>query len=270
MENQKRPCFYLVASDTEVDVDQEIYGAFLNPSLTFLECVIADFQSNTEMIGQKCMTYGFIFEMIKHGYTENAEIIPRYAKDIKNLLKEKNTKFPVIVLDEFSTEIDDSDGKQQNQSTRNEMYRFMRNIFRYLRFPLIIMGTNTSAIQLYHSSKKSRGQGSFWCLVFSNLPSTAWESLEIPELNGPASVLLTYIIQHSRPLFAHTAASFIKSNASKEINNEFIETMLANGVNFTLIGHVTKGKLQIDGEHFGFIKEVKNLYNEALGKHLDN
>ena len=50
----------------------------------------------------------------------------------------------------------------------------------------------------------------------------------------------------------------------------FIETMLASGVNFTLIGHVTKGKLQIDGEHFGFIKEVKNLYNDALGKHLDN
>jgi phosphoribosylformylglycinamidine synthase len=46
--------------------------------------------------------------------------------------------------------------------------------------------------------------------------------------------------------------------------------MVASGVNFTLIGHVTKGKLQIDGEHFGFIKEVKNLYNEALGKHLDN
>jgi phosphoribosylformylglycinamidine synthase len=57
---------------------------------------------------------------------------------------------------------------------------------------------------------------------------------------------------------------------TEEKQDEFIETMLANGVNFTLIGHVTKGKLQIDGEHFGFIKEVKNLYNEALGKHLDN
>jgi phosphoribosylformylglycinamidine synthase II len=59
-------------------------------------------------------------------------------------------------------------------------------------------------------------------------------------------------------------------SVTEEKQNEFIETMLANGVNFTLIGHVTKGKIQIDGEHFGFIKEVKNLYNEALGKHLDN
>ncbi|MFM7668653.1 MAG: phosphoribosylformylglycinamidine synthase subunit PurL [Bacteroidota bacterium] len=50
----------------------------------------------------------------------------------------------------------------------------------------------------------------------------------------------------------------------------FIETMIASGVNFTLIGHVTKGKLQIDGEHFGFIKEVKSLYNDALGKQLEN
>jgi phosphoribosylformylglycinamidine synthase len=57
---------------------------------------------------------------------------------------------------------------------------------------------------------------------------------------------------------------------SEDKEDLFIETMVASGVNFTLIGHVTKGKLQIDGEHFGFIKEVKNLYNEALGKHLDN
>jgi phosphoribosylformylglycinamidine synthase len=59
-------------------------------------------------------------------------------------------------------------------------------------------------------------------------------------------------------------------SVSEDKEDLFIETMVASGVNFTLIGHVTKGKLQIDGEHFGFIKEVKNLYNEALGKHLDN
>jgi phosphoribosylformylglycinamidine synthase len=57
---------------------------------------------------------------------------------------------------------------------------------------------------------------------------------------------------------------------SEEMEDQFIETMVSSGVNFTLIGHVTKGKLQIDGEHFGFIKEVKNLYNDALGNHLDN
>jgi phosphoribosylformylglycinamidine (FGAM) synthase-like enzyme len=59
-------------------------------------------------------------------------------------------------------------------------------------------------------------------------------------------------------------------SVTEEKEDLFIETMIASGVNFTLIGHVTKGKLQIDGEHFGFIKEVKNLYNDALGKHLDN
>jgi phosphoribosylformylglycinamidine synthase len=59
-------------------------------------------------------------------------------------------------------------------------------------------------------------------------------------------------------------------SVSEDKEDEFIETMVSSGVNFTLIGHVTKGKLQIDGEHFGFIKEVKNLYNDALGNHLDN
>lgn len=57
---------------------------------------------------------------------------------------------------------------------------------------------------------------------------------------------------------------------NEEKEDEFIETMVTSGVNFTLIGHVTKGKLQIDGEHFGFIKELKTLYNDALSKHLDN
>lgn len=59
-------------------------------------------------------------------------------------------------------------------------------------------------------------------------------------------------------------------SVSEEKEDLFIETMIASGVNFTLIGHVTKGKLQIDGEHFGFIKEIKNLYNDALSKHLEN
>jgi phosphoribosylformylglycinamidine synthase subunit PurL len=57
---------------------------------------------------------------------------------------------------------------------------------------------------------------------------------------------------------------------SEEQEEDFIEFMMDSGVSFTLLGHVTKGKLMIDDEHFGFIKEAKDLYNNALGKHLDN
>jgi phosphoribosylformylglycinamidine synthase subunit PurL len=57
-------------------------------------------------------------------------------------------------------------------------------------------------------------------------------------------------------------------NEDQEEN--FLEFMMQSGVNFTLLGHVTKGKLMIDDDHFGFIAEAKDLYNNALAKHLEN
>jgi len=57
---------------------------------------------------------------------------------------------------------------------------------------------------------------------------------------------------------------------SEDQEEEFIEFMMDSGVNFTLLGHVTKGKMMVDDEHYGFIAEAKELYNNALGKHLEN
>jgi phosphoribosylformylglycinamidine synthase len=51
---------------------------------------------------------------------------------------------------------------------------------------------------------------------------------------------------------------------------DFLEYMMESGVNFTLLGHVTKGKMMVDDEHFGFVSEAKDLYNNALGKILEN
>jgi len=57
---------------------------------------------------------------------------------------------------------------------------------------------------------------------------------------------------------------------SEDQEEEFIEFMMDSGVSFTLLGHVTKGKLMVDDEHYGFITEAKDLYNNALGKLLEN
>ena len=46
--------------------------------------------------------------------------------------------------------------------------------------------------------------------------------------------------------------------------------MMASNVNFTLLGHVTQGKMMIDDEHYGFITEAKNIYDNALAKHIEN
>jgi len=59
-------------------------------------------------------------------------------------------------------------------------------------------------------------------------------------------------------------------SVSEDQEDEFIEAMMASDVDFTLLGHVTKGKLMVDDEHFGFVKEVSTLFNEALAKHLEN
>lgn len=57
---------------------------------------------------------------------------------------------------------------------------------------------------------------------------------------------------------------------NEDQEDQFIEAMMDSGVSFTLLGHVTKGKLMIDDEHFGFINEAKNVFDNALGKHLEN
>ena len=59
-------------------------------------------------------------------------------------------------------------------------------------------------------------------------------------------------------------------SVNEDQEEEFIEFMMESGVNFTLLGHVTKGKMMVDDEHFGFITEAKDIYDNALGKHLEN
>lgn len=50
--------------------------------------------------------------------------------------------------------------------------------------------------------------------------------------------------------------------------DDFIEYMTEQKVPFTLLGHVTKGKIVIDDEHFGFVNEYKENYDNALGKKI--
>ncbi len=56
---------------------------------------------------------------------------------------------------------------------------------------------------------------------------------------------------------------------NEDQEDEFIEMMMESKVSFTLLGHVTKGKMMVDDEHFGFIDEAKELFNTALAKHLE-
>lgn len=56
---------------------------------------------------------------------------------------------------------------------------------------------------------------------------------------------------------------------SEEQEQDFIEFMMASQVNYTLLGHVTKGKFMIDEQHYGFCHEAKDIYDNALETYLE-
>ena len=57
---------------------------------------------------------------------------------------------------------------------------------------------------------------------------------------------------------------------SEDEEDEFLEYMISSKVNLTLLGHVTKGKMVVDDEHFGFVDEAKDIFENALGRILEN
>ncbi len=56
---------------------------------------------------------------------------------------------------------------------------------------------------------------------------------------------------------------------SEDEENEFLEYMISTKVNLTLLGHVTKGKMVVDDEHYSFVNEAKDIFENALGNLLE-
>jgi len=54
----------------------------------------------------------------------------------------------------------------------------------------------------------------------------------------------------------------------EDYEEQFLDFTAEKNVNCTLLGHVTKGKMHVDGEHFGFINEAKNTFDNALEKRM--
>lgn len=64
------------------------------------------------------------------------------------------------------------------------------------------------------------------------------------------------------------AQSRVVVGVSEDQEDEFIEHMMNQGVQYTLLGHVTKGKVCVDDDQFGFVDELKDIYDNALGNRL--
>jgi phosphoribosylformylglycinamidine synthase II len=62
--------------------------------------------------------------------------------------------------------------------------------------------------------------------------------------------------------------SRVMVSVSPEKEDDFIDLMMLNGVEFDLVGHVTKGSVRIDDVDWGMVSEYKALYNTAIEKEL--
>lgn len=65
------------------------------------------------------------------------------------------------------------------------------------------------------------------------------------------------------------AQSRIVVTVSEEDEDGFLEFMMNSTIAYTLLGHVTKGKFVVDDEHFGFCKEAKELYMNAIHRKME-
>ncbi len=65
-------------------------------------------------------------------------------------------------------------------------------------------------------------------------------------------------------LFGETVGRVLVT-VNEDNEDDFLEFMLSSGLSYTLLGHVTKGKLVVDDDHYGFIQEAKDIYENALG-----
>jgi len=52
---------------------------------------------------------------------------------------------------------------------------------------------------------------------------------------------------------------------TEDYEEQFLDLVGEHNVPVTLLGHVTQGKVVVDDDHFGFVKDFRGLYEDTLG-----
>ncbi|EGZ29156.1 hypothetical protein PHYSODRAFT_294437 [Phytophthora sojae] len=192
--------FYIVCDVVDVNV-QYVYTAFRTRSIVFGQCVSKDTEdkkkmksgdvSEIEATGE-LQTYALICALLT-GSETMAETATRGEVEETLIAWKKRApgKQCAIFLDEFPRE----------EPSRIIQFRFMRNVFRSFRLPVILSSTNGTARNLINYGQQSRGRDdkTLWCVVLTKFPRFQDPFLDLlrPDLR--------LIIEHSRPLFARKA-----------------------------------------------------------------
>ncbi len=66
------------------------------------------------------------------------------------------------------------------------------------------------------------------------------------------------------------AQSRIVVGIDRDSEEDLIEALQGAAVPFTLLGHVTRGKMVVDDEHYSFIADAAKIYNEAIERKLES
>ncbi|MCR9153442.1 MAG: phosphoribosylformylglycinamidine synthase subunit PurL [Bacteroidetes bacterium] len=75
-------------------------------------------------------------------------------------------------------------------------------------------------------------------------------------------------IRRDAYLFGESQSRIVVS-VNPDHENEFIDLMMLNGVEFDLLGHVTKGSIRIDDIDWGHVEDYRSLYDNALGEIME-
>ncbi len=59
-------------------------------------------------------------------------------------------------------------------------------------------------------------------------------------------------------------------SCTEEQQDEFLDLIEAHNVPVVLLGHVTKGKIQVDGHMFGHVEELRNTFDNALAEEMES
>jgi hypothetical protein len=206
-QSEKKALYLVTLVDWEKA--QSIYATFINLSRMFMACAAKDLAelkvksngvdpslSPSNMETYMLYTFGFLHWFVENGY--EAKDVPAY---ISKSAREKVTmgKISVALLDEFVTTRD------------KDLSRFIRNVFRAVEIPVVLLGTDSRAANLIGPHESSRTEVQFpWCRVFIKFP----KYILPPEVNE----IVGNLLENSRPLFSSLAAPFFTGNAPPDVN----------------------------------------------------
>jgi phosphoribosylformylglycinamidine synthase len=54
----------------------------------------------------------------------------------------------------------------------------------------------------------------------------------------------------------------------EDYEDEFLDFVSENNVPLMLLGHVTKGRVTVDEENFGFIEDMRHLYEDSIAEEM--